>query len=83
MKTICIAATVLFALAAAAFADQREDMLHMAAMAAQHQHDKPAATPAATTEPAQEVTAEEVTYGEVGGKPVKGYLARQAALCPA
>jgi carboxymethylenebutenolidase len=76
MKPIRFAASVLIAFSAAAFADEREDMLQMAAMAAQHQHDHPAATPAATTEPAQEVTAEEVTYGEVGGKPVKGYLAR-------
>ena len=27
-------------------------------------------------EPARPVTAEEVTYGEVGGKPLRGYLAR-------
>jgi carboxymethylenebutenolidase len=45
-------------------------------MAAQHQHDKPAATAAATAAPAQEVTGEDVVYGEVGGKPVRGYLAR-------
>ena len=79
MKSIALAASVLFLLSAAAFADEREDMLQLAAMAAQHQHDKPAATPAATAEPAQEVTAEEVTYGEVGGNPVRGYLARPKA----
>jgi carboxymethylenebutenolidase len=45
-------------------------------MAQEHQHDKPAATQAATTEPAQPVEAQEVTYAEIGGKPVKGYLAR-------
>jgi carboxymethylenebutenolidase len=63
-------------IAAAASADERQDMLRMAA---QHQHDKPVATPAATTEPAHEVTAEEVTYGEVDGKPVRGYLAKPKA----
>ena len=45
-------------------------------MAALHQHDRPAATPAATTAPAQPVTAEEVDFGEVLGKPARGYLAR-------
>ena len=48
-------------------------------MAAEHQHDQPNATEAATTPPAQEVTAEEVTYATVGGKPVRGYLARPQA----
>jgi hypothetical protein len=47
----------------------------MERMAEQHQHDKPTATAAATTPPAQEVTGEEVVYGQVGGKPVRGYLA--------
>ncbi len=44
-------------------------------MAAQHQHDRPAATPAATAAPTQPVTAEEVDFGEVG-RPARGYLAR-------
>src|SRR5689334_15048492 len=48
----------------------------MERMAEQHQHDKPSATAAATTPPAQEVTGAEVVYGQVGGKPVRGYLAR-------
>ena len=45
-------------------------------MAAEHQHDRPAATPAATAAPAQPITAEEVVLGEVHGKPAHGYLAR-------
>jgi carboxymethylenebutenolidase len=45
-------------------------------MAQEHQHDKPAATEAATLPPAREVTAQEVTYGEVGGKALHGFLAR-------
>jgi carboxymethylenebutenolidase len=48
----------------------------MERMAEQHRHDKPTATTAATTPPAQEVTGEDVVYGQVGGKPVRGYLAR-------
>jgi carboxymethylenebutenolidase len=47
-------------------------------MAQQHQHDKPSATEAATTPPAREVTGQEVVYGEVGGKPLHGFLARPA-----
>jgi carboxymethylenebutenolidase len=45
------------------------------AMAAAHRHDHPAATPAAAAAPAQPVEAEEVTFGEVAGKPLRGYLA--------
>jgi carboxymethylenebutenolidase len=45
------------------------------AMAAAHQHDRPAATPAATAAPAQAVDAEAVTFGEAAGKPARGYLA--------
>jgi carboxymethylenebutenolidase len=48
-------------------------------MAAQHQHDRPAATPAATAAPAQPVTAEEVVFGDVKGQPARGYLARPQA----
>lgn len=45
-------------------------------MAAVHQHDHPAATPAATAAPAEPVNAEEVVFGEVQGQPARGYLAR-------
>jgi carboxymethylenebutenolidase len=51
-------------------------MKDMEKMAQEHQHDKPVATAAATTPPAQEVTGEDVVYATVDGKPVKGYLAR-------
>lgn len=44
-----------------------------------HAHDAPVATPAATTPPAQPVQGEDVVYATVGGKPVRGYLARPAA----
>jgi carboxymethylenebutenolidase len=66
-------AIVLLLPVAAQAADETTDMQRMAQ---EHQHDKPAATQAALQEPAEPVTAEEVTYGEVGGKPVRGYLAR-------
>jgi carboxymethylenebutenolidase len=48
-------------------------------MAQEHQHDKPVPTPAATQEPSHPVSAEEVTYAQVGGKPVHGYMARPQA----
>jgi carboxymethylenebutenolidase len=47
-----------------------------ARMAQEHQHDKPSPTPAAMQEPSHPVSAEEVAYAQVGGKPVHGYLAR-------
>jgi len=50
-----------------------------AQMAAEHQHDHPAATPAATAAPAQPVTGEEVDFGEVQGRQARGYLARPQA----
>jgi carboxymethylenebutenolidase len=50
-----------------------------ARMAQEHQHDKPSPTPAAMQEPSHPVSAEEVAYAQVGGKPVHGYLARPQA----
>jgi carboxymethylenebutenolidase len=54
-------------------ADEKTDMDKMAQ---EHKHDKPVASAAATTPPAQEVTGHDVVYATVAGKPVKGYLAR-------
>ena len=47
-----------------------------ASMMKEHKHDAPTATPAVKVEPRVPVDAKEVTYATVGGKPVKGYLAR-------
>jgi carboxymethylenebutenolidase len=58
---------------ALARADEKADMQRMAQ---EHQHDKPTPSPAAMQEPARPVTAEEVTYGEAGGKTLHGYAAR-------
>jgi len=41
-----------------------------------HAHDVPVATPAATTPPVAAVTGKTISYGEVGGVPVTGYLVR-------
>jgi carboxymethylenebutenolidase len=77
MKThFALALLGLLLLPACGRADDRQDMDKMAA---EHQHDQPKATAAATTPPAQEVTGEDVTYATVGGKPVRGFLARPKA----
>jgi carboxymethylenebutenolidase len=47
-------------------------------MAAEHEGDAPVASWAVGAEPASEVRAETVTYGDVTGRPVIGFLARPA-----
>ncbi len=63
-----------------------DEETHLRNMAAEHRGDRPDATPAATTAPAQPVTAAPVAYGQAGqaaGKPISGFLARpQAAKGP-
>jgi carboxymethylenebutenolidase len=75
--------SILLALLLPACSHAGDEKSDMDRMAQEHQHDKPAATPAATTPPAQEVTGEEVVYAQVGGKPVRGYLAKPKAGQPA
>jgi carboxymethylenebutenolidase len=58
-------------------ADEKTDLQRMAQ---EHQHDRPTPSPAAMQEPARPVTAEEVTYGEAGGKPLHGYAARPKSV---
>jgi len=71
---LCFAASLLAPAALLAEAKTEADK-----MMAEHQHDKPTASPAAVAQPAQPVVGEEVTYGEIGGKPLKGYLAHPKA----
>ena len=71
-KTLLLAFTLLL-LPALARADEKADM---ARMAQEHKHDKPVPTPAAKEEPARPVDAEEVTYAQIGGAPVRGYYAK-------
>lgn len=74
MRALFLSILILLALVPAmARADEKDTMRRMAQ---EHQHDKPAASPAAMEQPAQPVDAGEVTYGEVGGKPLHGYAAR-------
>src|SRR5215216_5489353 len=72
-QRLLFALLTLLLLPVLARADERSDMQRMAQ---EHKHDKPTPTQAAMQEPARPVDAEEVTYGEVGGKPLRGYLAR-------
>jgi carboxymethylenebutenolidase len=76
---VCAAALALAAWSAAPAALAADRAAEQAAdtrMAAGHAHDSPVPTPAATTPPVQATTLERVAYGEVGGQPVYGWLAR-------
>jgi carboxymethylenebutenolidase len=64
--------------AVSAFADMT-DAQYMAAMEAMHHDDTPNATPVTVPPPSQPVSGKDVMYATVGGKPVKGYLARPTA----
>jgi carboxymethylenebutenolidase len=62
-------------LACSGSARSPDDQAHLAAMAREHARDTPSANDAAH-EPRQPVTAAEVAYGEVDGRPARGYFAR-------
>jgi carboxymethylenebutenolidase len=55
-----------------------DDTDSLARTAEAHAHDTPVATPAATTPPVAEVSGRTISYGETGGLPMTGYLARPA-----
>lgn len=76
LMTLLTSILTLTLLPAAARANEADVKADAARMAQEHQHDKPVATQAAMQEPARPVSAEEVTYGDVGGKPAHGYVAR-------
>lgn len=80
-RTTVLAALVLcLGLAAATARAAAADLSDLDKMAAEHQHDKPSATPAATAAPAQPVTADMVTIGDTAGT-IRGYLA-QPSVAP-
>lgn len=68
----------LLSLSPASSAQTAGDSAHLAATAREHAHDTPAASPAASTAPRQEVVGREVEYGRVNGKSARGFLARPA-----
>jgi carboxymethylenebutenolidase len=74
MRALFLSTLLLLILAPAMARADEEDTMRR--MAQEHQHDKPTASPAAMEQPAQPVDAEEVAYGEVGGKTLRGYAAR-------
>jgi carboxymethylenebutenolidase len=67
--------TILALILIPAVAHAGDEKATAARMAQEHQHDKPVPTPAAAEEPSHPVSAAEVTYGELAGKPIHGYLA--------
>jgi carboxymethylenebutenolidase len=74
-RTIVLATLTVTLGFGAAAAARAADLSDLDKMAAAHQHDRPTATPAATAAPAQPVAGQEITFGEQGGKPLRGYLA--------
>lgn len=82
MRTIRLQLVLVFlltlVLAACGTSDTAADDAD-ARMAAEHAGDAPAATPAASTPPAADVTAERVAYATRDGNAVEGYLARPAS----
>jgi carboxymethylenebutenolidase len=79
MRRSSWAVTLLLAVAfAAPGAAQSHQHDYSAEMSREHRGDQPVASPAARTAPAAPVVTEEVTYGTVDGKPVRGFLARPA-----
>jgi carboxymethylenebutenolidase len=74
----CLGFLIAVLFVAPAFADMT-DAQYLAAMAAMHHDDAPNASPVTLPAPAQPVSGSEVVYATVGGKQVKGYLARPTA----
>lgn len=75
IATSVFLATVL----AAPLAAQAQQPVNDYAAAMRHEHASDRPTPnASAVAPAQDVVTEEVTYGTVDGKPVKGFIARPA-----
>lgn len=80
-KKISIAiALVLFVTMTTVMAETvvEQNRMIMAATADAHKDDQPVPTPMATTAPAGEVVGEMVTYGEMDGKDLQGYLVKPA-----
>jgi carboxymethylenebutenolidase len=75
-RELLLAATFATAFAAAAHAQASpSDTRFVAAMAREHAHDAPVATPATLPAPQQQVRAQMVVYDTVNGKPVQGFMA--------
>lgn len=70
-----LASVPLLAVAACAPAPASRDSSHVDAMSREHAEHTPVANAASLAEPGQDVVAEEVVYGTVNGRPVRGYLA--------
>ncbi|HWP94725.1 MAG TPA: dienelactone hydrolase family protein [Gammaproteobacteria bacterium] len=69
---------LLLTLAACQRGQQETDQAYVDAMTEQHAADAPVASPAAEIPPAVEIASQEVTYGNLDGRELKGYLAYPA-----
>jgi carboxymethylenebutenolidase len=72
--TVTTALALTLAAGCGAAVDEQQE--HVDRMAHEHRHDAPVSNPTSETEPAVPVTTEQVSYGEVDGTAVTGYLAR-------
>lgn len=68
---------ICFLFSSTAFASMT-DQQYMAAMAGMHAHDTPSPSPVAVEKPAKPVTGSRVAYGQIGDRPIYGYLTRPA-----
>ena len=81
MRLLLSGTVSLLMLAACASPRSAADSAHLDAMSREHANHTPSPN-ASVQEPRQPVTAEEVTYGTVAGKPARGYYARPASMRP-
>lgn len=81
MRAVALAAVAIVTLSLCAEAQGPHAAHQAAAMRQAHRGDAPVANASARA-PAQQVVSEWVTYGKVGGRELKGYLARPATAKP-
>lgn len=74
-----LAAVMVGVFAGNAMAMSADDRDVLARTAEAHAHDSPVPSPGAQTPPIAAVVGKTVEYGNVGGRPVSGYLVRPAA----
>lgn len=77
-REVLMLSTVLFAAGCASGGAAPDDTVHVNAMSREHAGHTPVAN-ASAAEPRVQVTGEEVAYGTVGGRAVRGYMAYPTA----
>ncbi len=82
MRTTLLPLLTLCLLPIAAIAQEAKPDDYVERMEREHASDKPVASPAAETPPAEEVNSEAVAYASIDGERISGYLARPVAKRP-